>query len=102
MGYTRRVSVTPEQRAAIEARFRARLSWLVLGAVVVLEPMVRGSAGARGVVLAACTAAFVGLNRPAAEDLRRAYAQRARGWEVLAVALTLRTLAYGLIVWLAW
>jgi hypothetical protein len=96
------MSVSPERRAAIEARFRARLSWLALGAVVVLLPMVQGSSLARGLVLALCTGVFVALNRPAVLDLQRAQAAGAQGWEVLAAALVLRSLAYVLVVWLAW
>jgi hypothetical protein len=95
----------PERVAAIETRFRARLSWMLLGAVAIIRwgPL-HPSTLVRGVLLALATAAFVGLNLPTARVLARARRERVAfvHWAPIAVAMMIRSAAYLVTVALAW
>ena len=95
----------PDRVAAIETRFRARLSWMVLAAVAVL----RWSMGdvppvARGLVLAAACVLFVALNVPTVQVLRRARRERIAlaGWAPIGVALLIRCAACLATIVLMW
>jgi hypothetical protein len=95
----------PDRVAAIETRFRARLSWMLLGAVAIVRwgPM-HPSSLVRGLLLGVVTAAFVGLNLPTIRVIQRARRERVSfvHWRLLAIALLIRSSAYLVSVVLSW
>ncbi len=95
----------PERVAAIETRFRARLSWMLLGAIAIVRwgPL-HPSVGVRGALFAIATAVFVGLNLPTFRVITRAHREKLAFalWAPIVVAMVIRSLAYLVVIVLAW
>jgi hypothetical protein len=98
-------AIDPERAAAIQTRFLGRLSWMLLGAVVILGwgPL-REAAIARAVALTFATMVFVGLNVPTVRVVARARREAVAfaHWAPIGAALVIRAAAYLIAVVLVW
>ena len=91
----------PDRAAAIDTRFKARSSWLLLAVVALLR---LPSPSVRGPLLALASAVFVALNVPTLRVLGRARRENLAFalWAPIFVALLIRSTAYTLAMVLAW